>query len=247
MMRLLGNLKQRARILKAETFALYLAARHPHTPWYAKLFVAAIVAYAFSPIDLIPDFVPVLGYLDDLVLLPLGIALAIKMIPASVLCECRAKAQDVLNQGRPVRTVEVRLLLITMQRHMGGVDVEDQFLRWFGMAGNELVEQHAMQRGRVGRGSRRVQAAKCRPGCQFRIAPERRLLDRYGRTVAIVRCAGVEVNRVQVERGMAWVYPKYNRDKSLPGVQEQARQARRGLWVDSDPVPPWEFRRAARQ
>ena len=62
-MRLLAEFKQRARRLRAETFALYLAARHPGTPWYAKLFVAGIVAYAFSPIDLIPDFVPVLGYL----------------------------------------------------------------------------------------------------------------------------------------------------------------------------------------
>jgi uncharacterized membrane protein YkvA (DUF1232 family) len=101
-MPLLKNLKQRARSLKAETYALYLAARHPQTPWYAKLLVAGIVAYAFSPIDLIPDFVPVLGYLDDLVLLPLGIALAIKMIPAPVLAECRIKAQDALKSGKPV-------------------------------------------------------------------------------------------------------------------------------------------------
>lgn len=77
-MPLLENLKQRARILKAETYVLYLAARHSETPWYAKLLVASIVAYAFSPIDLIPDFAPILGYLDDLVLLPLGISLAIK-------------------------------------------------------------------------------------------------------------------------------------------------------------------------
>lgn len=86
---MLKELKQRARKLKAETFALYLAARHPETPWYAKLFVAGIVAYAFSPIDLIPDFVPILGYLDDLILIPIGIALAIKMVPPSILAECR--------------------------------------------------------------------------------------------------------------------------------------------------------------
>lgn len=73
-MSLLAELKQRARHLKAETFALYLVGRHPETPLYAKLFVAGIVAYAFSPIDLIPDFVPVLGYLDDLILIPMGIA-----------------------------------------------------------------------------------------------------------------------------------------------------------------------------
>ena len=89
---LLEELKQRARYLKAETFALYLAARDPRTPWYAKLVVAVIVAYAFSPIDLIPDFVPVLGYLDDLVLIPAGIALAIKLVPDQVLMECRAQA-----------------------------------------------------------------------------------------------------------------------------------------------------------
>jgi uncharacterized membrane protein YkvA (DUF1232 family) len=77
----LARLKEHARGLKAETFALYLASRHPKTPWYAKLLVTCIVAYALSPIDLIPDFVPILGYLDDLILLPMGIAMAIKMIP----------------------------------------------------------------------------------------------------------------------------------------------------------------------
>jgi uncharacterized membrane protein YkvA (DUF1232 family) len=90
---LLKELKRRARYLKSETFALYLAARDPRTPWYAKLVVAGIVAYAFSPIDLIPDFVPVLGYLDDLVLIPAGIALAIRLVPDPVLMECRAQVQ----------------------------------------------------------------------------------------------------------------------------------------------------------
>ncbi len=90
----LDGLKQRARALKAETYVLYLAARHPGTPWYAKLLVAAIVAYAFSPIDLIPDFIPVLGLLDDLVLIPLGIWLALRLVPRDVLAECRARAQE---------------------------------------------------------------------------------------------------------------------------------------------------------
>ena len=93
------NLEQRARGLKAETFALYLAARHPKTPWYAKLFVAAVVAYALSPIDLIPDFLPILGYLDDLILVPLGIALAIRLIPGPVLDEYRTKAQEALKDA----------------------------------------------------------------------------------------------------------------------------------------------------
>ena len=90
----LANLRQRARALKDETYVLYLAARHPGTPWYAKLLVAGIVAYAISPIDLIPDFIPVLGLLDDLVLIPLGIALAIRLVPPAVLAECRARAQE---------------------------------------------------------------------------------------------------------------------------------------------------------
>lgn len=99
---MLEKLKQHARHLKAETFALYLAARDPRTPWYAKFLVAGIVAYAFSPIDLIPDFVPVLGYLDDLILIPLGIALAIKLVPHSVLAECRTRAEEAIKNGKPV-------------------------------------------------------------------------------------------------------------------------------------------------
>lgn len=102
---MLEKLKQRARHLKTETFALYLAARDPRTPWHAKLLVAGIVAYALSPIDLIPDFVPVFGYLDDLVLIPLGIALAIKLVPPSVLAECRAQVQETMKNGKPVSRV----------------------------------------------------------------------------------------------------------------------------------------------
>jgi uncharacterized membrane protein YkvA (DUF1232 family) len=88
----ISRLKARARELKTEVFALYAAMRHPRTPWYAKLLIVAIVAYALSPIDLIPDFIPVLGFLDDILLLPLGIVLAVKMIPPEVMRECRANA-----------------------------------------------------------------------------------------------------------------------------------------------------------
>lgn len=101
-MAMLAGFKQRVRELKSETFALYLAARHPQTPWYAKLLVAGIVAYALSPIDLIPDFVPILGFVDDLVLIPIGIAFAIKLIPPSVMVECRAHAHEVTANGNPV-------------------------------------------------------------------------------------------------------------------------------------------------
>jgi uncharacterized membrane protein YkvA (DUF1232 family) len=100
-----GGLKQRVRELKAETYALYLAARHPDTPWYAKLLVAGIVAYALSPIDLIPDFLPIIGFLDDLVLIPIGIVLARRMIPPGVLAECRARAHQVTADGGPVSRI----------------------------------------------------------------------------------------------------------------------------------------------
>src|SRR5512140_2886610 len=84
--------KKQARALKIQTLALYYAYRDPRTSWYARLFTGLIVAYAFSPIDLIPDFIPVLGYLDDVVIVPLGILLAVKLIPPQVMMESRAAA-----------------------------------------------------------------------------------------------------------------------------------------------------------
>jgi uncharacterized membrane protein YkvA (DUF1232 family) len=89
--------------LKVETYALYLAYRDPRVPWYARVFAALVVGYAFSPIDLIPDPIPFIGYLDDLILVPLGIALAIRMIPAEVLAECREKAKEL--SKKPVNRV----------------------------------------------------------------------------------------------------------------------------------------------
>lgn len=89
---MLDQLKTRARALKREVVAVYLAAKDPRTPWYAKGLVFLIVAYALSPIDLIPDFVPVLGYLDDLIIIPSGIWLAIRMVPPEVLSEAREAA-----------------------------------------------------------------------------------------------------------------------------------------------------------
>jgi uncharacterized membrane protein YkvA (DUF1232 family) len=99
---LFERLKKHTRNLQEESFALFLAYKDPRTPWYAKVFTGLVVAYAFSPIDLIPDFIPVLGYLDDLILVPLGIRAALKMIPPDVLSECRAKAQIEMSKGKPV-------------------------------------------------------------------------------------------------------------------------------------------------
>ena len=105
------RLKQKSRHLKIEIYALYLAYRDPRVPWYAKAFVALVVGYAFSPIDLIPDFIPVLGYLDDLFLIPLGVAVALKMIPKTVLEECREKAQKIMQQGRPVNRMAAVVII----------------------------------------------------------------------------------------------------------------------------------------
>jgi uncharacterized membrane protein YkvA (DUF1232 family) len=85
--------KERASELKQEVHALALACKDPRVPWYAKLLAVCIVAYALSPIDLIPDFIPVLGYLGDLILVPLGIYFVLKMIPAEVMADCREKAR----------------------------------------------------------------------------------------------------------------------------------------------------------
>ena len=113
--RFIENLKTKARALKRETIALYLAARDPRTPWAAKLVIAIVVGYALSPIDLIPDFIPVLGYLDDLVLLPLGILLAVQLIPAEVLADARRAAHQAngnLAGGRVAASVIVVLWAI---------------------------------------------------------------------------------------------------------------------------------------
>lgn len=96
------NWKRRVGQIKRETCVLYLAYRDPRTPWYARLFTAGVVGYAFSPIDLVPDFIPVLGYLDDMILVPVGILLALKMIPPQVMAECRERAREVMARGKPV-------------------------------------------------------------------------------------------------------------------------------------------------
>ena len=100
-MRVLNDWKDRAAALKQDTYALYLAARDQRVPPAAKLMVVLVVAYALSPIDLIPDFIPVLGYLDDMLLLPLGIALAIKLMPRDVWDECKSQARAGLASELP--------------------------------------------------------------------------------------------------------------------------------------------------
>jgi len=115
---MLTNIRQKAGDLKKETCALYLAYQDPRVPWYAKAVAAATVAYAVSPIDLIPDFIPVLGLLDDLLIVPLGIALSVKLIPSEILVECRQKAHQKLNGtsslGRKAAVVVVLTWLLSL-------------------------------------------------------------------------------------------------------------------------------------
>src|ERR1700716_1328947 len=98
---MLSRMKTWARRLNRDGHAIYLASRDPRVPWYAKFLAIAIAGYALSPIDLIPDFIPVVGYLDDLIIVPLGIALVVRLIPPAIMAEHRATADAA--QHRPVR------------------------------------------------------------------------------------------------------------------------------------------------
>ena len=108
---LFHQLQRWARTLKRDTVALYLAARDPRVPWYAKIVAACVAAYALSPIDLIPDFIPVIGYLDDIILVPLGIALAIRLIPPALLEEHRERASARIAK-RPVSRIGALVIII---------------------------------------------------------------------------------------------------------------------------------------
>lgn len=103
--------KKKALELKTEVYALYLAYRDPRVSWPARIFAGLVVAYALSPIDLIPDPIPIIGYLDDLILIPLGVALARRMIPPRVLVECRVQAKEVVTTGTPVNWVAAGVII----------------------------------------------------------------------------------------------------------------------------------------
>lgn len=106
------NWKRWARQLKMEVYALYLAYRDPRVPKFAKVFTACVAAYAFSPIDLIPDFIPILGYLDDLIIIPLGVKIALAMIPEIAMAESREKAQKLIRQGKPVNRIAAIIIVL---------------------------------------------------------------------------------------------------------------------------------------
>lgn len=108
----LQKLKQQAKRLKTELHALYLACCDPRVPWYTRVLAACVVGYALSPIDLIPDFIPIFGYLDDLILVPIGITLALKMIPPEVMTECRVRAQSITQRNKPKNWIAAGIILI---------------------------------------------------------------------------------------------------------------------------------------
>jgi uncharacterized membrane protein YkvA (DUF1232 family) len=103
--------KLRAKELKIQVYALYLAYKDPRVPLYARICAACVVGYAFSPIDLIPDPIPVLGYLDDLIIVPLGIAITLKMIPGNVLAECQERSREVIEEGKPVNKIAAVIII----------------------------------------------------------------------------------------------------------------------------------------
>lgn len=105
----LDKAKAWARSIKRDVVALWIAARDPRVPWYAKLTAGCVAAYALSPIDLIPDFIPVLGYLDDIVLVPLGILAAVRMVPPPLMAEFRATAAS--RVGRPISRISAAVII----------------------------------------------------------------------------------------------------------------------------------------
>lgn len=108
----MNQLKEWARKLKRELYVLYFAYKDHRTSWYAKLFAALVVAYAFSPIDLIPDFIPILGYLDDIILVPLGIMVALKLMPQAVIEENRIKAEELMKNGKPKNWIAGSIIIL---------------------------------------------------------------------------------------------------------------------------------------
>ncbi|AJI24964.1 DUF1232 domain-containing protein [Priestia megaterium] len=109
---MLNQLKLWAKKLKKQLFILYLAYKDERVSWYTKLFTACVVAYAFSPIDLIPDFIPVLGYIDDIIIVPLGIMIALKMLPKNVIEDCTLKAEELIHNEKPKNWVAGSIIII---------------------------------------------------------------------------------------------------------------------------------------
>ncbi|WP_298846299.1 YkvA family protein [Clostridium sp.] len=105
------NIKLKVKSLKKEIGALYLAFKRHDVPWYSKVLILLVVGYALSPIDIIPDFIPVLGYIDDLILIPIGIAFAIRLIPKDIMNDCREQSSNIFNDGKPKNWVAGSIII----------------------------------------------------------------------------------------------------------------------------------------
>jgi uncharacterized membrane protein YkvA (DUF1232 family) len=125
------RLKRWAREITRDVYAVYLARRDPRVPWYAKALAVCVAAYAFSPIDLIPDFIPILGYVDDLVLLPLGVLLVVRLIPGDVMAEHRARAAGLMERPASRAGAAVVIVLWTGTAALCGFIAA----RWLGLLG----------------------------------------------------------------------------------------------------------------
>jgi uncharacterized membrane protein YkvA (DUF1232 family) len=126
---MLERLKLWARSLRRDAHAIYLASHDPRVPWYVRALAIAVAAYALSPIDLIPDFIPVIGYLDDLIILPLGIWLVVSLVPEAVMAEYRAKAVEARERPSSMTgMVAIVLLWVTGAAVLGWI----VYARWFG-------------------------------------------------------------------------------------------------------------------
>ena len=123
---MLDRIKIWAHALKRDAYAVYLAARDPNMPWYVKVLAAVVAAYALSPIDLIPDFIPILGYLDDLILVPLGIWLVVSLIPEQAMAEYRARASEVMQRPHGGKFAAIAIIVIWIS---GAA-----LLCWFGLS-----------------------------------------------------------------------------------------------------------------
>ena len=117
----LKKLKDMAKKLKSEVLALFLAYKRRDVSWYAKLIAIIVVGYALSPIDFIPDFIPVLGYLDDLILIPLGISITIKLIPEHIMADCRNQVKYLFKDGKPQNHIAALIIILIWLLIIGAI------------------------------------------------------------------------------------------------------------------------------
>jgi endonuclease YncB( thermonuclease family)/uncharacterized membrane protein YkvA (DUF1232 family) len=247
--------------------ALWKLARHPTTPWYCKAVAAAVVAYAVSPIDLVPDFIPLLGQLDDLVLIPLGLALAVRLAPPAVWQACLRAARA--QAGRVPRllwgAVAVVVLWVALvgalvlalasavaaaPREVAGTvaRVVDGDTLVFRSAASGEPDIAVRLRGIDAPESCQAWGAQARQALRQWAEGREAVLqvhgqDDYRRTLAVVRIGGEDLNRRLVLEGHAWAYL----DRGGRGIytehELQARAALRGLHANPAAQPPWDFRR----